>query len=749
MSLPHIIPLTKDTYLRPYQQKAKDDIYAAWGEVDDVMFQMPTGTGKTVLFTSIIKDIFEENKRRRRVGKVMIVAHRAELIDQIDRSLTNYNIPHNVYKGPNKDITKDVFVTSIQTITHKKNSHDRALLKQLVRYVIIDEAHHARAKTYKHLWHYFPHSKILGVTATPWRMNHAGFQDLFQRLILSPPPSKFIEQGWLAKYRYYSLKPNSRTQRIINNINEFDEFGDYKESALEQYVDTDHIRAQLLDSYRKLAWGKKGIIYSINRNHSRHIVDKFRNAGLRVYDIDSKTPQKERERLVNRFKKGDIDILVNVNIFSEGFDCPDIEFIQLARPTKSLAMYLQQVGRGLRTTKGKSRCIILDNVGLYNRFGFPDTTRHWQHHFNGTGVDEEEKPKGRETTQSSANVGWFEPDISEGNEQMELIQRFADDEGEEIKEERIFDYTTTKSTKPRNMRLVETTIKLAGKGYKPKGHLMVADRDDEIYDVRIDKYGDATVDKVIVDENSVSRLLVASYKPYTKPHDIIQSGQYQNLLTIRHLAGWCSATDVKNADGTTSICDFEGKETTLNAEFNHLLKLRVENSSKANDCWNCSFDKSQYDIVKDVANNYDIKVHATDGKINHVRYAIKDSDLWRLFESGKKIEILRHDTSLFYIALLEQNGYKLLKYTLDGKANDEFTKNLLPKPYISSLGNSVNLSPTCTKIIEYLKKHPNSMAKDIQAGTGLDKSLINQKLYGELTTKKLVTQTGYSWKIRQ
>ena len=132
-----------------------------------------------------------------------------------------------------------------------------------------------------------------------------------------------------------------------------------------------------------------GVLAHFNIAHANHICQEYEHAGYKAVSIDSKTPAAERKELVDKFKKSEIDIIVNVDIFSEGFDCPDIEFIQLARPTRSLVKYLQQVGRGLRPTENKQNCVILDNVGMYSRFGLPDARRYWNHHFVGHDVVEE------------------------------------------------------------------------------------------------------------------------------------------------------------------------------------------------------------------------------------------------------------------------------------------------------------------------------------------------------------------------
>lgn len=425
----------KPTTLHPYQQDAKQNIFAAWDEVHHVMLQMPTGTGKTYLFSSLINDINKWSQDTHTPNKMLVVAHRKELIEQIDKSLEVFGVRHSVLAGPKdeRNLSNPIIVTSIQTITHKANAADVERIHNRIRFVVIDEAHHAMATTYRNLWDMFPNARFLGVTATPWRMNHSGFKSIFDRLILTQSVKEFIRQGYLAPFSYYSLRPSSRIQNSINNIHKFDKWGDYDEGALIDTMDKQQIRAQLVKSYQKLAYGKKGIIYSINKQHSANICKDFSKTGVRIVDIDDQTPSALRKQYVDDFKAGKIDIIVNVNIFSEGFDCPDIEFIQLARPTKSLTMYIQQVGRGLRKSEGKAKCIILDNVGMYSRFGLPDANRHWMAHFNGQEVDESPERSNTMIHNTFTSEG---PNLSEGDEDMLLVQEagnadiFVDDSNE-------------------------------------------------------------------------------------------------------------------------------------------------------------------------------------------------------------------------------------------------------------------------------------------------------------------------------
>lgn len=410
----------KDITLRDYQQLAKEKIFSKWNRVDSILYQMPTGTGKTRLFTSIIRDISIWGLRHNINYRILIIAHRSELIEQSSRSLDKYRIKHGVLAGTMKDkrdLTQAIQVASIQTITHPAN---QCMIDDLkFDFIIIDEAHHAVANSYQKLWEYCPDAKKLGVTATPWRMNNSGFTQIFDAYIPSMSIKDFIQKGWLATYQYYSIPISSELVKSIESIREFDIEGDYKNSALVEVCDTSKIRAQLYDSYEKNVLGKKGIIYSISREHSEHICLQYRSRGVAIENIDSKTPAKIREKVIQAFRNGEIDIIVNVDIFSEGFDCPDIEFIQLARPTKSLVKYIQQVGRGLRKNNDK-KCIILDNVGMYSRFGLPDEERDWESFFYG------EEKESTSTKGYSRNNGslreYVETDLSEGNEEMILIQ---------------------------------------------------------------------------------------------------------------------------------------------------------------------------------------------------------------------------------------------------------------------------------------------------------------------------------------
>ncbi|MDD2577263.1 MAG: DEAD/DEAH box helicase family protein [Bacteroidales bacterium] len=402
--------------LRPYQIYAKEKIFEAWKHYDSVMLQMPTGTGKTILFSSIIRDIHNIGVSNKKAIRILVLAHRQELIEQIAESLgRKYGIAHGIIKsGYVEQMFYPNQIASVQTLSKRLKKWE----EKDFDFIIIDEAHHALAKTYIKIIKAFPNAKILGVTATPYRLNRQPFTNLFNTLILSKSIKSFIDDGYLCDYKYFSIRPNSLMQKAIDSIDDFDIEGDYSNSAMMQVCDNDKIRADIFETYLKYAKGKKGIVYTINKQHNINLANKFRKNGIKVELIDSDTKTENRKDVVTKFRRGEIDVLFNVNIFNEGFDCPDVEFIQLARPTMSLSLYLQQVGRGFRIHENKKEVLFLDNVGLYNKFGLPSANRKWEYHFKG---DKNWKKENDFTIDKNDNHQVDYIDIFEGNESTELI----------------------------------------------------------------------------------------------------------------------------------------------------------------------------------------------------------------------------------------------------------------------------------------------------------------------------------------
>ena len=361
----------KEIKLFDYQEDMKERIEKALRLHRSVMAQMPTGTGKTYLLTAVIDSFVSNNP----MEKVWIVAHRRELVSQIDETVRKFRS----YSASNASfLLSSVKAMSIQWLMRHYDE-----IEEEPGMIVIDEAHHALAKTYKEMWERFPKAKFLGLTATPCRLNGKGFTDLFDVLVQSWGVPEFISKGRLATYDFVSIKSDGVTQRLIDSLQKRGADGDYQNKEMDMLLNKKPSIERLYRSLEEYGKDRKGIVYAINISHAQKITKLYQEHGVKAIAIDSKTPATERQQDIEAFKKGDIQVLVNVDIFSEGFDCPDVEFVQLARPTLSLAKYLQMVGRGLRVAKGKKNCVIIDNVGLYRVFGLPSQVWNWNAMFEG------------------------------------------------------------------------------------------------------------------------------------------------------------------------------------------------------------------------------------------------------------------------------------------------------------------------------------------------------------------------------
>ena len=361
----------KEIKLFDYQEDMKERIEKALRLHRSVMAQMPTGTGKTYLLTAVIDSFVSNNPKE----KVWIVAHRRELVSQIDETVRKF---HSYYASNTSSLLSSVKAMSIQWLMRHYDE-----IEEEPGMIVIDEAHHALAKTYKEMWERFPKAKFLGLTATPCRLNGKGFIDLFDVLVQSWSVPEFISKGRLATYDFVSIKSDGVTQRLIDSLQKRGADGDYQNKEMDMLLNKKPSIERLYQSLEEFGRDRKGIVYAINISHAQKITKLYQEHGVKAIAIDSKTPAVERQKDIEAFKKGDIQVLVNVDIFSEGFDCPDVEFVQLARPTLSLAKYLQMVGRGLRVAKGKKNCVIIDNVGLYRVFGLPSQVWNWNAMFEG------------------------------------------------------------------------------------------------------------------------------------------------------------------------------------------------------------------------------------------------------------------------------------------------------------------------------------------------------------------------------
>lgn len=373
--------------LYDYQQQMLADIIAVFSETyqgvfygtrkerlkvgNSVMVQMPTGTGKTVVMAAVVKWFCETHE-----GDVWIIAHRKELVEQARLTVERFFECFHM-----KRLAPRIKVLSAQWLSR----HAEEMSLEPVGLIVVDEAHHAVADSYQNIFSLHHDALKMGMTATPCRMKKQSFTGLFGRLLISPPCKDFISRGYLAPYDYVVIGKFSTDQMLVDSLKARGADGDYSVSEMDEKLNVPDSIRRLYESVQQYAEGKKGIVFAIDIPHAQFIARYYQSKGLRAVALDSTTPAKQRQDSVEAFRRGELDCLVNVNLFDEGFDCPDVEYIQMARPTLSLAKYLQMVGRGLRINheNKKKVCIIIDNVGNYRKFGLPDVERNWEGMFTG------------------------------------------------------------------------------------------------------------------------------------------------------------------------------------------------------------------------------------------------------------------------------------------------------------------------------------------------------------------------------
>lgn len=347
--------------LRPYQQTAIDEISHAYRVLGHrrVLFVLPTGAGKTVVFSHIVSRIAAAGKR------VWVIAHRDELLTQISKSLHVFNIEHGVLRGGSKTSWHSVQVCSVQTLVRRLNT------MAAPDFIIIDEAHHAAAGSWKKILTRYPDAYILGVTATPIRLDGRGLGHYFDHMVLGPTPQWLTDNGYLSPVDIYAPE-------LINTSGIRTRMGDFDKKQLAEAADKPAIYGNAVEHYRSLAYGKRIIVFCVNLRHVQHTLDAYRDAGIPAASLDGNMTAQERAQVNADFEAKRIWVLVTCDIVSEGYDVPGCDGIQMLRPTQSEGLYLQQCGRGLRIAEGKRRAIILDHVQNWHRHGHPLDERYWE-----------------------------------------------------------------------------------------------------------------------------------------------------------------------------------------------------------------------------------------------------------------------------------------------------------------------------------------------------------------------------------
>jgi superfamily II DNA or RNA helicase len=443
--------------LRDYQETTVNEVREAYiQKYNTPLVVLPTGAGKTVVFCHIAQTSVKRGKR------VLILVHRVELLRQTSAKLNENGVNHGLINPKfTPNLNASVQVASVQTLVNRLSKINAPDL------IIIDEAHHSTAGSWNKIINFFPNVKILGVTATPCRSDGTGLGNIFDKLIVGPQIAELIQRGFLVKPIVYA--PASRVDLKSIKITR----GDYDKDQIAQLIDKPRITGDAVSHYMRIADGMPAVVFCISVMHSQHVAEEFRARGYKAFSVDGTMEDSIREKLLSGLGNGSVDIITSCDLISEGTDIPAIGCAILLRPTMSTGLYLQQLGRALRLSEGKTKAIILDHVGNTLIHGMPDMIREWS-------LEGSKKTKksisetGIRVLQCSSCFAMFEPNV--GNtcdvcgESMKISAREIEQiEGELVKlsDEEIVIQKKEKQEQVRKARTLEELLKIQKEnGYK-------------------------------------------------------------------------------------------------------------------------------------------------------------------------------------------------------------------------------------------------------------------------------------------
>jgi DNA repair protein RadD len=352
--------------LRPYQADVIDKFRSA---VDagqrKIMLVAPTGSGKTVIAGAIVGDAVARDQR------VLFFSHRREITQQTSAKLYAVGIDHGIIQaGFPLRLHEPVQVASVQTLTARA-IRGSAIELPAADLVIVDEAHHAPAETYAKVLAKYSNAIILGLTATPCRRDGRGLGNVFDALIECPQVADLVDLGFLVGTTVYAPADRIDLSGIRTQA------GDYVENQLAERMNTTKLVGDVVTHWHRHGERRRTVIFATDVAHSIHLRDEFQKSGVRAEHVDGKTPKEDRDAILGRLSRGEIDIITNCAVLTEGWDCPDVACLVLARPTKSMGLYRQMVGRGLRPAPGKTDCLVLDHAGAVFEHGFVDEPVTW------------------------------------------------------------------------------------------------------------------------------------------------------------------------------------------------------------------------------------------------------------------------------------------------------------------------------------------------------------------------------------
>jgi superfamily II DNA or RNA helicase len=352
-----------------FQLKAARELWISFNRNNHraTVLQAPTGAGKTIIGSFFTSKMLEHGKWR-----TLVLAHRREIIDQTVEKLRMMGLPTGVIMAGRKaDFSRPVQVASVDTLDSwvSREHCDWPTANMLW----IDEAHRAMGARYQRIiQHYIQQGAcLLGTTATPIRTDGVGLGRTFTHMVRTPDIRWMIDNGFLVPVQYrVGLIPDVKGVRIAAN-------GDYDPRQLQAAVDQKVLVGNVVDQWMRHAKGRPTMVFAAGVDHSVHIAESFRAAGVKCAHIDASTPIEERESVKAAIYSGDLQVITNAAVYVEGTDIPPISCISMAKPTKSLGMYLQCIGRGMRTSPGKSDLLVLDHAGVVYRHGRAEMDHEW------------------------------------------------------------------------------------------------------------------------------------------------------------------------------------------------------------------------------------------------------------------------------------------------------------------------------------------------------------------------------------
>lgn len=354
--------LTSSTTLRDYQRDAVRNVLEALHEHRRVVLQMPTASGKTFTAMELLKAL-------RQRGPVWFVCHRQEIINQTKEAMEEHEIEFGVISPrAEADPAQLVQVASVQSLRNRWQNYPAPAV------IIWDECHHAVAKTWAEWFDRFPDAWHLGLTATPERLDGKPLSALFAHMVCGPSTRWLIDNGRLSPFRIITQTSEDR-DNALRSLRASK--GDYRPDDLDRIMNTPVLIGDALEHYQRLANGKRALAFCVNREASKSLVAKFTEAGIPAMHVDMETPDDARKAAVEALRSGDLKLISNVDVFTEGVDIPALDAVILMRPTRSLALYLQMVGRVLRRCEGKEKALVLDHAGFAHQHPLPADEYEW------------------------------------------------------------------------------------------------------------------------------------------------------------------------------------------------------------------------------------------------------------------------------------------------------------------------------------------------------------------------------------